>query len=217
MNVLDSDDASIDDLARIIGHDQALSAEVLRLANSGKLRPVHRTAELPHAITRVGFSMLWEILIQASTQSKLDRGLPAYGLSKEAAWRHAATAAEAARLLATKLKLGSAKEASIAGLLHDIGKVALSAVEPETVARAVALANVEKISLSAAETRELGFDHGQVGGALLRRWALPDAVADAVTTHHAPNSPMAVVVHLADFLAHRADILSQISKPDPKS
>jgi putative nucleotidyltransferase with HDIG domain len=167
--------------------------------------PNRRIASLREAVLRIGQRHLSEVLLRACAGPMLDRGLPPYALPRRVAWRHAATASAAARSLALGLNAGAAEEAGIAGLLHDVGKMVLTSVVPEAAAEAVSIARSRRISVWQAEERVLGFHHGAVGAALLRSWGLPDAVVDAVRTHHQPEqtrNPLATVVYLADAAAH---------------
>jgi putative nucleotidyltransferase with HDIG domain len=135
----------------------------------------------------------------------LDRGLPPYALPRRVAWRHAATASLASRGLAQLLNVATPDDASIAGLLHDVGKMVLTSVVPEAAAESVSIARSRRLPVWQAETLVLGFHHGAVGAALLRSWGLPETVVDAVQYHHEPTSTtnqLATVVYLADTAAH---------------
>jgi putative nucleotidyltransferase with HDIG domain len=199
------DNATIDRIADLLGTDQALAAAVLRYANSGGSMPNRRIASLPVAVARIGQRTLSEVVVRACAGPMLDRGLPPYALPRRIAWRHAATASLAARGLGRLIKAGCSEEASVAGLLHDVGKTVLSSVVPEAAAEAVALARSRRIPVWQAEVQVIGFHHGHVGAALLRAWGLPDLVADAVAFHHEPaetNNQLARLVWLADAAAH---------------
>ena len=199
--MLRDDRASIDALATLLGTDQALAVAVLRYANSAKSMPNRRIANLREAIARIGLRALWEILIHTCTGPMLDRGLPPYGLARRVAWRHAATASVAAAGLSRLLKVGSPDEASVAGLLHDIGKLVFTSVAPEVAAHAVTLARGKRVQVWQAEEQLLGFSHGAVGGALLRSWGLPEVVSEAVARHHRPTPDLSMIVYLADAAA----------------
>jgi putative nucleotidyltransferase with HDIG domain len=196
---------TIEGIARRLGTDQALASAVLRHANSAMAMPNRRIANLREGIARIGQRALGEVLVRACAGPMLDRGLPPYALPRRVAWRHAATASMAARNLAVMLKIGSPEEASIAGLLHDVGKMVLTSVCPEAAAAAVSIARTQRVPVWQAEEQVLGFHHGAVGAALLRSWDLPEAVIDAVGLHHQPQltiNPLATVVYLADAAAH---------------
>jgi putative nucleotidyltransferase with HDIG domain len=196
---------TIEGIAKRLGTDQALASAVLRHANSALAMPNRRIANLREGIARIGQRALGEVLVRACAGPMLDRGLPPYALPRRVAWRHAATASIAARNLAVLLKIGSPEEASIAGLLHDVGKMVLTSVCPEAAAAAVSIARGQRLPVWQAEAQVLGFHHGAVGAALLRSWDLPETVIDAVAFHHEPHlttNPLATVVYLADAAAH---------------
>ncbi|MBV9580752.1 MAG: HDOD domain-containing protein [Chloroflexi bacterium] len=191
--------------AELLGTDQALAAAVLRHANSAGAMPNRRIGSLREAVARIGQTTLSEVVVRACAAPMLDRGLPPYALPRRIAWRHAATASVASRNLARLVKIAPSEEASVAGLLHDVGKMVLTSVVPETAAVAVSLARSRRIPVWQAELQVIGFHHAQVSGALLRSWGLPERVADAVAFHHEPTATgnrLAQVVSLADAAAH---------------
>jgi putative nucleotidyltransferase with HDIG domain len=192
-------------VAELLGTDQALTAAVLRHANSASAMPNRRIGSLTYAIAHMGQRALGEVVMRACAAPMLDRGLPPYALPRRIAWRHSATVSLAARGLARLVKIGQSEEASVAGLLHDVGKTLLTSVVPEAAAEAVSVARGRRIPVWQAEVLVIGYHHGHVGGALLRSWGVPDEVADAVTFHHEPSetaNPLARVVALADAAAH---------------
>jgi putative nucleotidyltransferase with HDIG domain len=196
---------TVDTISRLLSTDQALASAVLRYANSARAMPNRRIASLREALARIGHRALSEVLVRACAGPMLDRGLPPYALPRRVAWRHAATASLASRGLAQLLDAGAPDEASIAGLLHDVGKMVLTSVVPEAAAEAVSIARGRRLPVWQAETLVLGFHHGSVGAALLRSWGLPETVVDAVLYHHEPTSTtntLASVVYLADAAAH---------------
>jgi putative nucleotidyltransferase with HDIG domain len=196
---------TVDQIAALLGTDQALTAAVLRHANSARGMPNSRIASLRQAVARIGQRALSEVLVRACAGPLLDRGLPPYALPRRVAWRHAATASVAARDLARLLKTRGGEEAGVAGLLHDVGKMVLTSVVPEAAAEAVSVARSRRLPVWQAELQLMGFHHGHVGGALLRSWGLPEMVVEAVTQHHQPDetsNQLARVVQLADAAAH---------------
>ena len=205
MAMVRDDNTTFERIAALLGTDQALTAAVLRHANSGLAMPNRRIASLREGLARIGQRALSGVLVRACTAPLLDRGLPPYALPRRVAWRHAATTSLAARDLARMLKAPRPEEASVAGLLHDVGKTVLTSVVPEVAAEAVSMARGRHIPVWQAEVHVFGFHHGDVGAALLRSWGLPEPVAEAVSLHHEPTettNQLAMIVHLADAAAH---------------
>jgi putative nucleotidyltransferase with HDIG domain len=205
--LLRDESTSIGTLASLLETDQALAAAVLRHANSASVMPRRRIGTVREGIARVGQRTLWAVVVQACAGPMLDRGLPPYALSRRTAWRHAATASVATRKLSKLLDLGDPDEASVAGLLHDVGKMVLTSVVPDLVAEAVSLARGQRLPVWQAERQVLGFDHASVSGALLRSWGFPQEVVGAVEYHHTPDpieKPLSSLVYLADIAAHVA-------------
>jgi putative nucleotidyltransferase with HDIG domain len=198
-------ETTVDRISGLLGTDQALAAAVLRHANSASAMPNRRIASLREAVARIGQRALSEVVVRACAGPMLDRGLPPYALPRRVAWRHAATASLASRSLVRLVNAGGSEEASVAGLLHDVGKTVLTSVVPEAAAEAVSVARSRRIPVWQAEIQVIGFHHAAVGGALLRSWGLPEIVVDAVTYHHEPDrtvNRLAAVVALADAAAH---------------
>jgi putative nucleotidyltransferase with HDIG domain len=205
LSMVRDDSTTVDRIANLLGTDQALAGAVLRYANSARAMPNRRIGNLREAVARIGQRAVSEVVVRACAAPMLDRGLPPYALPRRIAWRHAATASQASRHLAQLVKIAPSEEASVAGLLHDVGKIVLTSVVPEAAAEAVAVARGRGIPVWQAEAQVIGFHHGDVGGALLRAWGLPDMVADAVAFHHEPTETanrLATLVSLADAAAH---------------
>jgi putative nucleotidyltransferase with HDIG domain len=205
LSMVRDDSTTVDRIANLLGTDQALAGAVLRYANSARAMPNRRIGNLREAVARIGQRAVSEVVVRACAAPMLDRGLPPYALPRRIAWRHAATASQASRHLARLVKIAPSEEASVAGLLHDVGKIVLTSVVPEAAAEAVAVARGRGIPVWQAEAQVIGFHHGDVGGALLRAWGLPDMVADAVAFHHEPTETanrLATLVSLADAAAH---------------
>lgn len=203
------DDATPESLGRLIGRDPAMTAKMLQLANSAAYGDPTDDFDPIEAVREIGVSNSRACLLLAHTWSSF-APLEQSGFAMASLWTHANEVSQLAAWLA-KNEGASATitgMAATAGLLHDIGRLALAANLPEPFLRTLTLAKERNCSASQAEQEIFGATHGEVGGCLLGLWALPMAVVEAVALHHNPAcfygktfSPL-TAVHVANALLH---------------
>lgn len=166
-----------DQLARVIQLDETLSGLVLRLANSAHFSPAQRISSPRRAVAYLGQDELKSLLLSAAAASYLDAPLPGYKLDRGALWSHSLGMAVGARFLMGAFNVMAAEMAYTAGLLADIGKLALDPLLPRNQPTGPTLE---------AESNTLGLDHARLGAEITRRWHLPDPIVEAIEHHHAP-------------------------------
>jgi HD-like signal output (HDOD) protein len=206
MREAESSTSSAQSIARHLRQDQALSARVLRLANSSYYGLARQVSEVGEAVVVLGTRTVRHLCLVAASYPWLQRELKGYELAPAELWRHSFATAVASGVIATQSGKGDRDVCFTAGLLHNIGKVALSVwLEGKTTTLQL-LAERADMSFDEVERRVLGFDHAQVGEAMCERWNLPRLLTQAIRWHHEPNlcdptSYTVDVVHLADYLA----------------
>jgi putative nucleotidyltransferase with HDIG domain len=131
---------------------------------------------------------------------------PGYGIGAGELWQHSAATAVAGRVLAPEIGLDS-NLLFTAALLHDLGKLALSATLQDRYDEITTRTAATNRSFLEVEQELLGTDHAVIGGRLLERWSFPQELCEAVRHHHDPlqsknHAAVAAGVHLADMLAH---------------
>lgn len=205
---------SADDLGAVIGQDAALTARLLRVANSPFFGLSTQISTVPRAIAVIGTRPLRDLVLATFAVHSF-KGIPNELVSMDDFWYHSLNCAIAARLLARHRKLPHAETMFVAGLLHDIGQLVLFNRLPEASREVLRLASEDphKFDSHDAERQVHGFDHAEVGGLLLDHWRLSPLIVEAVTRHHTPASagvfPLeAAIVHLANVIATMAEINS---------
>ena len=194
------------DLERIVSEDAALTARLLRIANSALYGFPSRIETISHAITVLGFQQLHDLTLGCSVVS-IFRDVSPDLVDMESFWRHSVACGVAARILASFRREPNAERYLVAGLLHDIGRLILFLERPELARQALYAARERGELLYRMERELFGFDHADVGAALLQAWRVPVRLAEAVRYHHAPQRAGdsmldASVVHLADIVAN---------------
>jgi putative nucleotidyltransferase with HDIG domain len=201
-SIADPDSPSSEEIGAVIALDPSLTARTLKLANSDFYGFPRKVGTVDLAVVVLGPDTIRDLVLSAAVYQTLDPTWRALtGL-----WSHSLACGVAARALADRCRYRLDGEAFAAGVLHDIGKVALRQSYPEQFEAAVALVREQGISMVEAERGVLGSDHAEVGGWLAERWGLPDDLVEAIACHHRPeqarlNPELTSLIHIADSLA----------------
>ncbi len=186
------------DIGKLVSRDQVLTAKVLKLANSAFFGFSRKVGSLTQALVLLGFDVVKGLILTSSVFDLMKN-------KGEDLWRHSMGVANAATIIAVEVGMPDAEEASLAGLLHDLGKVVIRVHMPDDSASINELVEVEGMALRDAEREVLGFNHTQVGQWLAESWKLPEELSEPIRWHHNPEGSrkapqMTSTVHLADCL-----------------
>lgn len=208
MTALQRDDVAVDEIGMRIERDQALTAKTLRLANCSFYGVAGRVRSIRDAVNVLGMRTLGSALAAAAVSGSFAlRECPAFNL--KAYWRHSMATGLCARALAEIVELDGS-DAFIAGLLHDIGQLALVAQFPSTAESVLAYKSRHDIPMSEAELHVLGIDHASIGSLVAAHWHFAPVVVDAIARHHRPGAgataTMSDIVHVADNIVHALDL-----------
>ena len=172
-------------LSRLLARDPALASRVLRASNSALYAQRRRSDNLRQALVVIGLNATMTLALSFSLAETLTDQPDPRRLNKMV-WRRALIAATAARLLGARLRLQELEELFLAGLLQDIGILALDAAMPESYLPLVVDA-ADHDDLLARERETLGADHGEAGEWLMSNWGLPKRMARVASAVHAPE------------------------------
>lgn len=222
LKALDTPQVSAQEIAGIIEAEPSMSARLLKLANSSFYSQRGRISQISRAVTVLGSKTIrsfalavWTHTLQAQARNSDELRLMAPLLA------HGLATAVAARTLAERVDPDQGEDCFMAGLLHDIGRVALVAqLGAEYQTGIVDPAQGGGMLLHEREAEILGFDHRVLGAALLASWALPPFLAHAIEKHHdlgiVPEQDFHVAaVTLADSLATRLGFNIALDTPRP--
>ncbi len=203
LTVMRDEEASAQDVAKVLSSDQALAGKVLKLANSSFYGVANEVTTISRAVVIMGFTGIRNMALGFGTTSAL-KELES-GLELDTFWAHAMANAAAVQVLAPHMgRRIDPEEAFLAGLMHDIGAYVLAAAVPDEYRQVLASSEG---SLEDRERAATGFSHCQVGQGLLQFWELPQPFADAARYHHdieqatSGEQPLTTLVALADILA----------------
>ena len=171
------------DLAAIIATDTAMTAKILRLANSAYYGFPRRIATVRDAVVLIGFRAVRATAVAAAVADLF----PKQGSTRFDAdlfWAHCVACGSVAEIIAKETNQARPDEAFTAGILHDIGRLVLAQYVPGPFDRALDQALERGAAMEAVETDVFGYDHAQLGAALTQRWNLPIEICTAIAGHH---------------------------------
>ncbi len=204
-----SPDGGLDEVAEVVRFDPILSSDVLQKSNSPMYVGREKTLEVSQAVSRLGASEVLNIAMARSMRGRMAGALPQFGLDADQLWLHSLTTSIAAEAIARFSTRSGLASASIVGLIHDVGKLALAGCVPaSTLMRLRDRANREGRPMHEIEAEELGVHHGEIGGTVARSWGFPLAVQVAIVGHHPPHNSddlLSAAVRAANHVAHEVE------------
>lgn len=218
---IDNDDADTRQLAAKLACDQALAAKMLRVANSSFYGLQGKVESIGDAIVVLGLHGVRTLATAAAVMdvfaAKAQHGKHE-GYDLHTFWRHSIAVALCAKEIARTQRMNQGN-AFAAGLLHDIGRLALASCFPLHLAAVAQARRTANDCWLFAERRVLGLDHAAIGLLLCEHWRFPPLLSRAIGMHHAPDTqhePLATVIHVADALGHQLDLAGEGADPLPQ-
>ena len=217
LEIAEGEQFSAHELAQAISSDQALTAKLLRLSNSAYYGFPRRITTVRDAVVLLGFRAVRSATLASCVIDTLPGGQL---LDPMTAWRFSVTTGLLAEVLSRATQMHQ-DEAFTAGVLHNIGRLALDQHRPRELLASRTLASQRQLTMMEAQRQVLGFTDADLGGALALHWNFPEPLARAVARHHLdldalpdPNSLEAFVIR-ARIFARANGITDGFEEADP--
>ncbi|MBN1140927.1 MAG: HDOD domain-containing protein [Deltaproteobacteria bacterium] len=211
VEAMGSKNVSARKLSEIIAMDQAVSARVLRMANSSFYAPKKKISTLDMAVVLLGEETLKSLVLAFSLKGVSRK----FGLTEKMQWEDSMGCAIGSRLTAKWFRSADSEEAFLAGLFRHIGKVVMNNLDPVAYQRVVeGVYNGEGTAME-LEKAYFPYSHAEIGAAVLRKWNFTENLVEAVRRHeecHLEEIPdlelrrLTATVAVADAMCQRAGI-----------
>ena len=209
VSLINNGDCDVDEIAKVIALDQALTLRLLRDANSAFSASYSTISTAADAVSRLGTARVVSLALSSHAKPLLRQGLPGYALAEGQLWRHSVLASLAADASARHCRTEIPAASTTAALLHDIGKLVMAQFLTPQILELLQRAKTEGgLSPLEAEATLLQVNHAELGGLIGRRWKLPDNVILGIMHHHRPAEGDDVVcdaVYLANLAAKKVE------------
>jgi HD-like signal output (HDOD) protein len=176
--------ADVNEISNLVAADPTLTADLLRHANSAYYGRPTRVESALTAIKLMGMRSLHQLLYSFGFQ----RIMHQHRHRLKTLWEHSQRTAFYATLLARdiKHKRELLDDAYVAGILHDLGFIAVTALHPATQAKMRRFSMEKNIPARILEKFSFGMHHADIGALIAEKWNFPDQLIEGIKFHHDP-------------------------------
>lgn len=184
--MVNNPDVSAKEISETMAEDPSLSAKVLKLVNSPYYAIPGGVNDVQRAISFIGFNTLYQLVLSVSVLDVLKTPKGAR-FDAKGLWTHSLAVGSCAETIAEHIKFTQSGACFTAGLLHDVGKIALAKAVPELFGAALDDAAHNGKCMSDAE-KDAGLpSHDKVGSRLAKKWKFPQELAMPIEHHHSSH------------------------------
>ncbi len=205
MSIAQDPASSMSDLSKVIVYDAAVTANLLKVANSAYFGMSGKVDSVHQAIVYMGMSQVIDLVMLAASSEDLKRAQKGYDLDEGELWKYSISSALIARDLAEKKRAQDSNLIFTAALLKDIGKVILSQYVGDSYEKINILVAEKDYSFRAAEKEVIGIDHAELGAMVAETWKFSPKMVEIIRNHHHPDESLesyleTAIVYMADTL-----------------
>ncbi len=192
------------DFIDVIESDEALSARILKIANSVFFDRGKKSNTIEEAVVVIGLNELRSLLNATSLAEIFPSSHPA----RVQAWSNDIATALIARQLAGRFLPSKTESAFLGGLMHDIGRLLLIQRSMDEYSKVYKKVEETGSPFHTVETDFFPFDHTEAGLLIGEKWNFTPELNDVIRNHHQPFSyfsdpqSLAALVKCADVFAH---------------
>ncbi len=191
-------------IANLVKQDPALTANVLKVANSAWYSVMTKIDNVERAITTIGLKQLSSLLLTIGAKKIMDDKFSAM----EELWEESSKCAFFSQSI-MKMKNGSSDDmesAYTAGLLHDIGKIILLSISPQLMKKITNMSEIKNMAPNIIEKLAIGVTSSEIGEKITEKWNFPKHISKTIANQYTPKLvedeyiPLTYTVYLANTL-----------------
>ncbi|WP_286822330.1 HDOD domain-containing protein [Desulfobacter sp. UBA2225] len=205
LEIIDDPNASMNEITKIIQYDPAITADLLRTANSAYFGLKHPAETIQEAAMMLGTDHVVD-LVMLKVSAQVAKGTQkGYDLHEGALWKYSVSSALIAKQVAVQLDLPNKNSIFTAALLKDIGKTVLDKFIQDAFEKISNLVINENFSFMEAEKQIIGVDHAELGAMIAKMWKFSPRMVGIIRNHHLSSETMVrdkdlAVVYLSDCI-----------------
>ncbi|MCD4650601.1 MAG: HDOD domain-containing protein [Candidatus Cloacimonetes bacterium] len=204
LEIIRQPDFTMKELSELIIYDPALTANILKVANSALYARTQVVSDLQTAISFLGAKEMSSIILLSAANKYFEQHLEGYEVYHGEIWEHSLSVAVNSQELKYLEPEIDDSTLFTAALLHDVGKLILSKYVLEKLDEINELIRTEGVNFITAERKIVGFSHTVVGAAVLKKWNFSKTICEVAKYYKNPervNNPYVNIVAMADFVS----------------
>ena len=212
LKIINDPQSTAKDLKELIEVDPPLTAQVLKVANSAYYCPPSKIGEILKAILWIGFEAIKEMALHQKVCRIFSDDKATDGYSRLSLWKHSVAVAVMGKMIYRREFGEKGENIYAAGLLHDIGLIVVDQFCHEQFSEILKKSAEEEKEFTETEKLTFGFDHAELGKAVMSGWDMPEELCAAIGQHHNPDPAssrfkrMTCTLYLADTLCQEKKI-----------
>lgn len=214
LKLADDPNSSPRDLEKVIERDPAITAKILRVANSS----FYGGSKIPtigRAISFLGMNSIRSLVVGVAFQQMISGKSANSTFDRVEYWRHSLAVGTACRILGKIVIPSKAEELFCVGMMHDIGMLILDRFLQDEFAACITEARQMQLPIHLVEREKFEFDHAEVGGLLAEKWGLGTMAIHGIRFHHDPTQDgeyfeTTSIVSIANVIAHQTGFVNSM-------
>ena len=175
------------DLQDILKSDPAVTAKILKVANSAYYGLVQKVTNVKRAIIFLGFKTVKNLSVAVSVSDMFKSEETIMGYSRGELWKHSVSVALCAKSITRRIGLMEAEDIFTAGIMHDVGIIIEDQYLNEYFKKVLMDTDLAQNGIIETERKILGFDHATLGEKVVLQWKIPEEIATIISYHHKPG------------------------------
>ncbi len=185
IEIMQDENASVNDLSKVISNDIGLTARVLKLVNSAYYGFPKQISTIQQAIAILGFTTIKGVILSASIY-KMFVVKNNQTFNYKEFWKYSLLVASGTRMLSKFVESNFKEDIFAAAFLHDIGKIILAQYDWQNYSQVCKQENISDAETMKAEEKFCGLNHCEIANIVAYSWNLPEIFCDIITYHHNP-------------------------------
>ncbi len=199
-------ESSAEDLMKVVLPDQSMCSAILKIANSAFFGIPREVSTIERAVMVIGFEEVRNVIVGKALFASFPKLNASFKETVNLFWEHSFCCGLVAKIIGKELGV-SQSELFVAGLIHDIGKLAMLLTFPNNYPLFQGLTEPRYTGITTFEKSDFGTSHDAVGQLLANHWLLPQKLVMSIAHHHNPQDApfekqFPLIIQVADILSY---------------